>query len=203
MQVCLALPYAARNLDADQSRALCEAIARWQASMAIAELDDEAAERWWQVLAQLLEDVQADRRVVGLAGRLLHEAGRIDNDRVQALMQRMLSPGEQTEAAARFFEGFFEEAASQLLHQPVLREGVDAWLRSLDGETFQAQLPLLRRVFSTLDGNERRILLQRVMAPQGATDDGMRLEPAHMDEWRAHCGRLQALLGAREVAWPT
>ena len=201
-QAALALPYASRNLDADQSAALCEAVTQWQASLAIAELDADTTETWWQTLHGLVDDPRADRRVAGLTARLLHDADRLPTTQMQALLQRMLSPGEDSASAARFFEGFFEGAASQLLHQQELRVAVDAWLQTLDGDIFQQQLPLLRRVMSGLDGNERRHLLQRVLAPEAAHGDGLVLDITRLDEWNAHAQRLHALLAGREVAWP-
>lgn len=202
-QAAVALPHAARNLDAEQSRALCEALANLQAALAIADIDPDAVELWWATLIRLLDDPQANRRVDGLLGRLLHEAGRIDVVQVQDLMRRMLSPGVDSTEAALFFEGFFDGAASQLLHQRELLDGVDAWLASLDAGTFQQQLPLFRRVLSSLDANERRRLLERVLSPQAALAEDARFDLRHLDEWTAHAVRLQALLGRREVAWPT
>ena len=200
VQAALALPYAARNLDAQQAGALCGAIADWQASLAIAELDAEASNAWWRALQALTGDAHANRRVAGLAARLLHEDGRIATDALQDLLGRMLSPGEASADAAQFFEGFFDGAATQLLHQRELLDAVDAWLQSLDGDTFREQLPLLRRVLSSLDGNERRHLLQRILSPHAAEAGGLRLEPGHFDEWQAQSARLQSLLQAREPA---
>ena len=41
------------------------------------------------------------------------------------------------------------------------------WLKTLDEETFVAHLPLLRRVFSNLDGMERRRLIEAVLGRGG------------------------------------
>ncbi|MCW4454177.1 DUF5682 family protein [Flavobacterium sp. MXW15] len=203
VQATLALPYASRNLDAEQAAALCEAIAGWAASLSIAELDEAAAQAWWQALDALVEAAPTHRRVAGLAARLLLEAERRDVAQTQALMLRMFSPGEDSADAAQFFEGFFLGAAAQLLHQRELLAGVDAWLAALPAETFQQQLPLLRRVLSALDGNERRHLLERVLSPQAGPADTLALDLRHLDAWNAHAARLGALLTGDPPAWPT
>ena len=203
VQAALALPYAARNLDAEQAAALCGALQRMQAALDMAELGAEIVEAWWRALIEIADHAQSDRRVCGLACRLAYAAERIDADTLQATMQRMLSPGVPTADAARFFEGFFEQGSKRLLHDDALLGIVDAWLLALDGEVFQAQLPLFRRVFSELDAHERKRLLDRILRPTQVAASAYRVDAAGLDAWTAQAPRLSALLRGEVPAWPT
>ncbi|MCP1376321.1 DUF5682 family protein [Dyella lutea] len=200
VQAALALPYAAHGLDAEQSARFCGLLAGVHDCLPLGDFDADAIASWWQAVAYLSADRHASRRACGLACRLLYDAGRLASDELQARMQRMLSPGVPTVEAAQFFEGFFEQAVQRLLHDAGLLAVVDAWLATLDGEVFQEQLPLLRRVFSSLDRSERRHLLDRAVRPSGdhaGSGPGLRAPDA---AWLAHEQRLLALLRG-EGAW--
>lgn len=202
VQAALALPYAARHLDAEQAAALCRAIQGMQASLDLAEVDPAIVETWWRALDDVADDAQSDRRVCGLACRLLYTAERIDADALRTLMQRMLSPGVATADAARFFEGFFEQGARRLLHDDALLAIVDAWLLGLAPDVFQAQLPLFRRVFSELDAHERRRLLDRILRPRAAGGGAERFDADLFEDWEAQRGRLSSLLRGEAPSWP-
>lgn len=194
VQAALALPHAARNLDAQQAEALCTALQDTHRALDMADAGEDAQAAWWRALMELATGGRSDLRVCGLACRLAYEAGRLEADHLQTLLRRMLSPGVATPEAARFFEGFFEQGAKRLLHDDTLLLIVDQWLQALDAEVFQEQLPLFRRVFAGLDAHERRRLLERTVRPQAAGDTAHRLLPAHYPQWCAHRDRVWALL---------
>jgi hypothetical protein len=197
VQSSLALPYAARNLDAEQAGALCESIQQVHQSLDRASLDDAQRAGWIRALVEISANPQADRRVCGLCCRLVHASGDIDDDALAVLMARTLSPGVSTPDAALFFEGFFDRAASRLLHDDTLLRIVDRWLGGLDGELFQAQLPLFRRVFFALDRSERRRLLDRTLRPAAGEAADLRIAPQRIAEWKAYePSLLQWLRGA-------
>lgn len=202
VQAALALPYAARNLDAEQAGALCTAIHGLQSQLDIAERPSDELEAWWHALSELIEQAHGDARVRGLACRLAYGADRLDADSLQLLMQRTLSPGVPTPEAARFFEGFFEHGSKRLLHDAPLLAVVDSWLLSLDADGFQEQLPLLRRVFSELDSHERKRLLDQVLKPSDRQQGSTRFDPHLLDEWTAQQQRLLDLLHGRAPQSP-
>lgn len=195
VQASLALPYAARNLDAEQALALCQAIQQTHQALERSSVDADGRAGWLRALVEVADHPGSDRRVGGLCCRLAHASGEIGDDALAALMARTLSPGVPTPDAARFFEGFFDQAASRLLHDDILLHLVDRWLAELDTATFQEQLPLFRRVFSALDRSERRRLLDRTVNPVAAPAAGPRHFAAHrVDAWRAQEAHLLALL---------
>ncbi|KPF72281.1 hypothetical protein IP88_10200 [alpha proteobacterium AAP81b] len=199
VQAALALPYAARGLDAEAAAALRTSILAADGAIALAELGPEVTESWRQALHALLDDAATTRLVSGLAARLLYEAGAIAADPIADLLGRMLSPGTPFADAAGFFEGFFAGASARLIHDAALRGAVDGWLMGLDEADFVTSLPLFRRVFAGLDRSERRRLLDAVGNRGGSGGAGYRLTDAAAAHWPAHFAHLVDLLnnGAR------
>jgi hypothetical protein len=195
VEAALALPYAARNLDNDAATALRNALLAADKAIQLAELEVDVDAGWHYALRKLLDDDQATRLIAGLAARLLYEAERLTADDAAGLLSRMLSPGTPVAEAAGFFEGFFAGAGQRLIHDAPLREAVDAWLMTLAEEDFTANLPLFRRVFSILDKNERRRLMDALFARRGGGGaDGYRLMPGSAEIWPAHEARILDLL---------
>ncbi|WP_298877923.1 DUF5682 family protein [uncultured Bradyrhizobium sp.] len=196
VQAAIALPYAARNLDVPAAAKLRGAFLAGDAAIQLAKLDPDIVSRWREALTALLHDGQTTRLIAGTAARLLYEAELLAADHTADLLARMLSPGTPVAEAAGFFEGFFEGAGQRLIHDAALRGAVDGWLLSLDGEAFTANLPLFRRVFSALDRNERRRLMDALFARNSGGARGYRLIPHAAAIWPQHEARVLALLTA-------
>lgn len=196
VQAALALPYAARNLDAGAAGGLRAAILAADAAIQLAELEPAVVATWRHALQALLRDGQATRLVAGTAGRLLYEAELLGAGEAADLLARMLSPGTPVVEAAGFFEGFFEGAGQRLIHDAPLRDAVDAWLMALEEEAFTGNLPLFRRVFSALDRAERRRLMDMLFGRGGTGARGYRLIPGGAAIWPQHEARVLGLLDA-------
>jgi hypothetical protein len=194
VQAALALPYAARNLDAEQAATLCASVLRTHDALQRATLAADERAAWAKALVEVADSTHGDRRACGLCCRLAHASGDIDDAALSVLMLRMLSPGVPTADAASFFEGFFDQAASRLLLDDALLAIVDRWLTALDPEVFQTQLPLFRRVFSVLDRSERRRLLDRTVRPSARAERMLRIAPERAGAWQQHEARLLQLL---------
>ena len=198
-EAAFALPYAARNLDADAAEAMRTAILDAERAIQLAALEGDVVETWYGGLSRLLSDDQATRLVAGAAARLLYEAERLPADEAVRLLGRMLSPGTPIAEAAGFFEGFLSGAGQRLIHDDGLRSAVDVWLLGLDEEAFVTNLPLFRRVFSALDRMERRRLIDALLARRERDGGGYLLLPGAEQAWPEHFARVTALLkeGAR------
>jgi hypothetical protein len=194
VQAALALPYAARNLDAPAAAKLRGAIIAADAAIQLAQLEADIVGSWRDALSALLNDGQATRLIAGTAARLLYEAELLAADHAADLLTRMLSPGTPVAEAAGFFEGFFEGAGQRLIHDATLRGAVDTWLMELDEDAFTASLPLFRRVFSALDRTERRRLIDALFARSTGGAKGYRLIAGAGDFWPAHQARVIELL---------
>ena len=196
VQSALALPYAARNLDAATAARQRRAIVAADDAIRLAQIAADVVANWHDALRTLLHDSHATRLISGTAGRLLYEAGLLAADATTDLLGRMLSPGTPIAEAAGFFEGFFEGAGQRLIHDAPLRSAVDAWLLTLDEDAFTANLPLFRRVFSALDRSERRRLMDALSGRQGGGATGYRLMPGAAERWPGHHARVLDILNA-------
>ncbi len=196
IQAALALPYAARNLDGVAANTLRDAVLGADRAIKLVELAADVVDRWHEALRQLLRDAQATRLITGVAARLLYEGELIDANQTADLLARMLSPGTAVVEAAGFFEGFFTGTGQRLIHDAALRGAVDGWLLSLDGDVFTENLPLFRRVFSALDRNERRRLMDALLGKRGTGIGGYRLIADADTLWPEHQARVMALLEA-------
>ncbi len=196
MQVALALPYAARNLDDVAAKALRDAVLGADGAVKLAELAADIVGHWHEALRRLLRDDQATRLIAGVAARLLYEGELIAANDAADLLARMLSPGTPVVEAAGFFEGFFTGTGPRLIHDAALRDAVDGWLLLLDGDAFTDNLPLFRRVFAMLDRSERRRLMDALQGKHGTGMAGYRLIADAASLWPAHQARVMALLEA-------
>ena len=196
VEAALALPHAARNLDGDATSKLRTALAAADSAIELAQLDEAVVTTWRDALHALLHDDHATRIVAGTAARLLYAAEQLAADEAATLLARMLSPGTPVAEAAGFFEGFFEGAGQRLIHDAALRAAVDDWLLSLDEEAFTTSLPLFRRVFSVLDHNERRRLMDALFNRSSGASTGYRLMPGGAALWPMQEKRILELLKA-------
>jgi hypothetical protein len=192
----LALPYAARNLDAEAGSKLRAAILAADDAVRLAQLEADVVAHWREALRALLGDSQATRLIAGTAARLLYEADLLAVQETSDLLQRMLSPGTPVAEAAGFFEGFFEGAGQRLIHDAALRGAIDGWLMGLESDAFTASLPLFRRVFSALDRAERRRLMDALFGRGDGGARGYRPLPGAAEFWPEHEARVLEILHA-------
>jgi hypothetical protein len=190
----IALPYAARDLDAQAAGALMGALRKADEAIKLVEPGEPVLEAWRNGLAAVLDSSRSTPLVAGCAAHLLYEAGRLSAEATGDLLAKRLSPGTPVADAAAFFEGFFSGAGQRLIYDDGLRGAVDAWLASLDEESFVAHLPLLRRVFSNLDNMERRRLIEAVLGRRASLPAGLTPAPDGGEAWRRHFGLLAKLL---------
>lgn len=162
MRAALSLHYAVRNLDKEAAERMKSAIQAADEAIRLAKLDDAVRGAWLAALERIPQDTGASPLIVGAVARLLYEADRMDAQAASDLLGRMLSPGVGMAEAAGFFEGFFTNAGPRLIHDGLLRGSVDAWMASLDEESFVATLPLFRRAFGGMDRMERRRLMDAI-----------------------------------------
>jgi hypothetical protein len=193
-QGALALPYAARGLDAEAAKTLWSAVLAADAAAVLAEAD---VTDWREALSNVVEDKQATPLLAGVAARLLYEAGMIAPEAAAELLARMLSPGRAVADAAGFFEGFFDSAGERLIYDEGLRAAVDGWMLALEGDDFTAFLPLFRRALGNLDRMQRRRLLDAVFGRGGAGLQGRVLLSGAEAMWPVHLQRLTDILTAR------
>ena len=194
VQASLGLGYSARNLNAEMAAEMRRAVMAADNAIRLLERGSDVVERWVSALRGLLHDAQAARLLVGTAAQLLYGADEMDAEAAGTLLQRFLSPGTETADAAAFFEGFFAGNGARMIYDAVLRSAVDDWLTSLPGDSFTETLPLLRRVFSTLDGTERARLLDALFGRKAAGLPALALVENADTVWARHVVRVSDIL---------
>lgn len=166
-RAAIGLQGACSALDDDAAAAMRGAIQGADQSLRL--LREEGLETdWSQALVRLAEPGSCHGLVCGLAGRLLFDAQRADQEETARRMYLALSAANAPAQAAAWLEGFLSQSAMVLLHDAALWELVDAWLADLAEEHFMLILPLLRRAFSSFGAAERRQLGERANRPAAA-----------------------------------
>lgn len=191
LQAALALPYAARNLDATAAAALMQVLMGAHRAVALAEFPEALRQAWSEALATLSAAPQTARQIAGCATRLIYEAGEISSDTAAGRIGLALSPGVPVADAAAWFEGFFSGAGPRLIHDDPLRAAVDHWMLALEEEDFVAALPLFRRAFSGMGRSERQMLMQAVLSGRAAAQAGATGENP---VWAAHLANLTRIV---------
>jgi hypothetical protein len=194
VEAAIALPYASRDLDADAASALADSLRAGGAAIELIEASDNVTGAWRHGLFEVLDSRRSTALVAGCAAHLLYESGSLNADAAAALLDRRLSPGTPVADAAGFFEGFLSGAGHRLIYDEGLRNALDRWLSGLDEDTFVANLPLLRRVLSSLDSLERRRLLEAALGRASRLPATLILAPDGGAGWRAHLQALTPIL---------
>jgi Family of unknown function (DUF5682) len=142
-------------------------------------------ERWLATLAELLDRTDLHALLQGRIVRLLTDAEVLDD--APRRLGRALSAGVAAADKAAWVEGFFADGALLLIHDPGLRDLLDAWVAGLSETEFTDLLPLVRRTFGTFSAAERRTIAGRL----SSADAGPVVE-ADLDAGRA--GRALATI---------
>ena len=106
VQAALALPYAARNLDAAAAGKLRAAILAADGAIQLAELEADVVISWRDALQALLRDDQATRLVSGTAARLLYEVELLAAERGGRAAGRDALAGHAGRRGGRVLRGF-------------------------------------------------------------------------------------------------
>ena len=166
-RAAIGLPGACSALDDDAATAMRAAIQGADQNLRL--LKDQGFEADWSAaLVRLAEPGSGHGLVCGLAARLLFDAQEADPDETARRLSLALSAANDPAPAAAWLEGFLNQSALVLLHDPALWDLVDGWVAGLTEDHFMRALPLLRRAFSAFGPAERRQLGERARRPSAA-----------------------------------
>lgn len=177
---------ACTQLDDDAAATLVAAIGHAHAACLL--LDDATLKAdWLEALHGLAASDAAHARIGGRACRLLLEQHALAEGELERRASLALSVAAEPARAAQWIEGLVAGEGLLLVHQEELLATLDTWLAGLGDETFQVQLPLLRRAFSGLKAPERRAVAQRLKSERRASSPQRPQQPAGepLDEARA------------------
>lgn len=160
-RVVVGLPAACASLDDDAADEMVESIERAQQAMDMLQRDDLQL-AWQGALRAVMERSGVHGLVRGRCCRLLLEQRVVDEDELRRLAGLTLSPVTPAPEAAAWVAGVLRGGAQMMLVQDGLWQALDGWLAALDGETFVALLPLLRRAFADFEAPARRTMGEKV-----------------------------------------
>lgn len=167
-RAAIGLSAACASLDDDAAAAMRKRIG--EADAAIRLLDDPArSQDWQQALARLALFGASHGLLCGQAARLLFDLGAEDVEATAGRMNLALSRSVEPAMAAAWLEGFLDQSALILTHDPRLWSMMDGWLAGLSDDHFERVVALLRRTFSTFSPAERRELGERARRPDNVS----------------------------------
>jgi len=165
--VCAGLAHACRRLDEPSAEAMRGSLTAFNRAASI--LDDEhLAADWRAALARLTRDGDVAALLRGFATRTLHDQNALGEGETAGHFSRALSQAMPLNEAGQWLDGFLSGGANILLHDTQLLAIIDAWMAELSDGAFMGILPMLRRVFASIDRAERRHLLDRLRRPLSA-----------------------------------
>ena len=222
VRVCVGLPPACANLDAEGATAMAVHLGTTQAAVALladapaggaAGDGDGPGARWPAALRALARRDTVPGLLRGRATRLLLDDNRWDADEAARQLGLALSAASEPADAAGWIEGFLAGGGMLLIHDARLLGLVDDWLTGVPEAVFPDVLPLLRRTFSGFEAAVRRTVGERVRAAPGAAGEqpaatdrpGFAAGPdrARAEAARATAARLLGPHTGGEAAGPT
>lgn len=177
------LPGAVCGIQEEAAGRIASSVVEYGAALGLLN-DRELVAAFHEVLGKIMRGTAAHALLRGRATRLLHDAQAIPPGEVARQFSFALSAGMPPLAAGGWLEGFLGGAGSLLLHDHELLAQVDQWVTRLDGGTFQAILPVLRRTFGGFTAPERARIAAAVQQPgapgaaTGVIDHDLDLERA-------------------------
>jgi hypothetical protein len=160
-RIVVGLPMACASLDDDAAEEMVESIERAQQAIDTLQRDD-LRQTWQGALRAVMERDGVHGLVRGRCCRLLLERGVVDAEELRRLAGLTLSPAVPAPEAAAWVAGVLRGGAQTMMLQDGLWLALDGWLAALDGETFVALLPLLRRAFADFEAPARRTMGEKV-----------------------------------------
>jgi len=200
IQAALALPYACRNLNDDETEHYRDNIHNAHRALVLHLNDTDTLAKWWQTIEDITHSEQSNYLLIGLCARLLYQAERLNREQLSLMLNKMLSPALPPAQSARFFDGFFTDAVDQLLYDSVLLNAINNWLLHLEETTFIEFLPLFRRVFSNLDAMERKRLFDTLFNSKSQSEITQNVDVAQYEHWQQQLSQL-AKLAQRNKDW--
>lgn len=162
-RIAVELPGACLSLDDDASHHMLQALQDLDGAMRLLDRHD-LRDEWFEVLERMGATTGSGVHTLvrGWCCGVLLDAGRLDESRLESLMGLVLSPVTPAPETATWVEGLLSGSGLLILHRDALWIALDRWLISLQGDTFDVLVPLLRRAVSHFTPAERRRMGEKV-----------------------------------------
>ncbi|MBP1991904.1 DUF5682 family protein [Paenibacillus eucommiae] len=140
---------------------------------------------WLQKLQELSSRDDRNARLSGFAFAILLERNEVSDERCAQEVSRRLSPGIPVDLGAGWFEGMSMRNRYALLSRVSLWKQLDAYIHSLEEESFHRSLVFLRRALSAFEAREKAAVAEMMGEIWGvdAEETGAALQrPLNEDE---------------------
>ena len=181
-RICIGLPGACSALNDDAAKEMFGRLMSVDGAMTIIGAASEVQtadgrplrDVWLDTLRRMTDQRGLHGLIAGRCARLLFDQHVLPAGETARLMGLALSRANEPRQAAAWIDGFLRGSGLLLLHNEALWAILDAWVASLDGDTFTTLLPLLRRTFATFPAAERRQMGEQAKQenPASGADDG-------------------------------
>lgn len=195
-KVFIGLPNACYGLDEDHSTSLFALITRVNDAVRLQE-EPATMPQWYETLQRLMYKDGIHPIIIGCVCRLLLDAQQLSEEEMESRISYALSPGHDPAHVASWLEGFLGANGTILLYDNRLWNLLYTWVQSLEGDSFQLILPLLRRAFSKFEFAERRQIGERARKGLASETQLQSTQSEGFDEQRAASvlPTIQLLLG--------
>lgn len=165
-RICISLPLACGSLADDAAEQMFKLLMDTNDALLLLDKPEHIS-AWRNVLTRMSEQQSLHGLLSGRCVRILLDSGELSSEESARRMGLALSLANEPAQAASWVEGFLKGSGLLLLHDDKLWQTLDSWVSQLQGESFAALLPLLRRTFSTFAKAERRQMGERVKRGAG------------------------------------
>lgn len=186
-RICINLPNACAALDDQAAEAMFGRIAATDNALSLLQ-NSQYNRAWHGALVKLADSTNLHGLIAGRATRILFDAGRLQAETVEQRLGLTISIALEPARVAAWLDGFLRGSGLILLHNTVLLQTLDAWVKTLKDNVFVQLLPVLRRTFSTFAAPERRRIGEQIKAGINASDAAAtdKIEENEFDQSRAN-----------------
>ena len=153
-QIVASLAMACYGLSVDSATSMFELIVSLNDTIVILK-NETITQDWFDALQEVASVDAVSALIRGGVYRILLDARIYDSEIVSKALSNALSVGSDALESAYWVEGFLKGSASILLLDSVIWNLIYSWLDSLDDDSFDTLLPLLRRTFSKFSAHDR------------------------------------------------
>ncbi len=183
-RVCIGVPLACINIDADAAQHLLDLLMKTDYAISVSD-NSYLSELWLSALQKIQASHHCNPLISGYCTRLLRDRKILDYEAVQLQLSYYMSPGNPPADAAFWFEGFLKSSGTILLLDEDLWALINNWVSGVAENTFVELLPVLRRTFAEFTQAERKKLGEKARHGGGRARAAKVVVHENFDETRA------------------
>ncbi|MGB1286534.1 MAG: DUF5682 family protein [Aggregatilineales bacterium] len=165
VRTCVGFPSECLSLDDDAAATMTHAMIGFNYALRVLNNPDYL-QQWHDMLTVMLDQSVIHGMVRGRACRILIDSRQLTLAEATQQMRLALAASNNPTQSAAWLMGFLEGSGLILLHDDTLLNILDDWVMTLDNDSFETILPLLRRTFASFTKPELRRIGERIKRQQ-------------------------------------